>query len=119
MTAEPNFKYVNSDFTVFTNNRYLVDTSSGPITCTLPQTAEIGCAVYFVDANNSFTTNKFTIDATDYAIDGASTKLIAPSICLGVVFTGSGWRTYGTEPNKVTPIKPVEKTIIQAKTTEA
>lgn len=113
MTAEPNFKHVDSDFTVFTNTRYLVDTSNGPITCTLPQTAEIGCAVYFVDAHNSFSKNKFTIDATDYTIDGLGTKLVAPGSHLGLVFTGSSWRTYGSAEAKAAP------PTIKAKTTEA
>jgi len=59
--AETKFIAVASDFTVSSNKKYIVDTTSSVVTITLPLDREIGDSIELVDAEATWEINNLTI----------------------------------------------------------
>lgn len=53
--------YKNSDFYVFPDEKYIVDTSAGPVTATLPTLPSATFTAWFKDAKGTFDTNNLTL----------------------------------------------------------
>ena len=66
-----------ANFDAITNYGYFVDTSSGPITATLPVSATLGDEITFNDGNETFDTNNFTVARNGHKIQGQEQDLTA------------------------------------------
>jgi len=86
----------SSNFTAVKHTGYFADTSSGPITVTLPVSASIGDPIYFVDSVGAFDeTNKLIIDNNGHNIMGFQDTLEITekymSVYLVYADTAKGW----------------------------
>jgi len=63
---------VSTHTTVVAGGNYMVDTSGGAVTITLPSTPSLGDTIKLVDATGSFSTNNLTLSAGSEKIKGIS-----------------------------------------------
>lgn len=64
------YKIVNFNMTANIGDKLAVDTTSGPLTITLPNNPANGCSVDIFDYQNNFNINSLTIIRNGYAIEG-------------------------------------------------
>ena len=64
-----------ANFNAAVNNAYLVDTSGGAVTATLPSSANAGEEIRFIDVAATFDTNNLTIGRNGHKIQGAASDL--------------------------------------------
>ena len=114
---ELSFDIKSTNFSADSGARYGIDTTSGPVTCTLPSSPTTGDAILFVDVGVSFGTFGFTLDGNNndirYVVNDASnsepTLVVANSYTIeksdylagslgprswGILWTGSVWTGY-------------------------
>ena len=63
------------NFTAVAPEYYMIDTSGGAITMTLPLTATLGDTVRFMDVAGTFNTNNLTVDRNGHKIMGSTTNM--------------------------------------------
>lgn len=69
--------YKNSTFTLSANSSYLIDTSAGGFTGTLPTAPTSGTYVTIIDATNNWVKNNFTLSpGGSDTISGSASSLI-------------------------------------------
>jgi len=85
-----------SSITIAANDRYFVDTSSNPITITLPASPQTGDQVSLVDLSGTFDTNNLTVARNGNNIMGAAADMTVNVENAGIqlVYTGAtnGWK---------------------------
>ena len=84
----------SSSITIAANDRYFVDTSSAPITITLPASPQAGDQVSLIDLAGTFDTNNLTIGRNSLKIMGLSENLVVSLEDAGITLVYSGV-TYG------------------------
>jgi len=65
-----------SDFDAVTGFAYIVDTTSGAVTATLPSSASIGNQIHFIDGSGTFDTNNLTVARNSHKIQGLAENLV-------------------------------------------
>ena len=65
-----------SDFNAVTGFAYIVDTTSGAVTATLPSSASIGNQIHFIDGSGTFDTNNLTVARNSHKIQGLAENLV-------------------------------------------
>jgi hypothetical protein len=87
---------VNSNFNAQRGYSYLIDTTTSPITATLPVDPLVGFTIYFKDPFLTWNTNNFTLNNNTQMIQGLNKPLNCDVNGLGfsLTFVGSnvGWR---------------------------
>lgn len=90
--------FVSSSGNVTTGNSYIVDTSLGPISLTLPLGPSLGDRISFYDAQSTWATNNLTVVRSGQLIDANAGNLIAnlSNAHMQLVFNGGaqGWSVY-------------------------
>ena len=93
--GNPPFTEVTSNTVLQSGGQYLVNSSSAPITVTLPVTANIGEEIVVVDGTGTAATNNITIDRNGNKIQGLAENLIIDSsraaFTLIYYNTANGW----------------------------
>lgn len=93
--AEPWFT-ITSNTTASPSINYFCDTTSNPITLTLPASAELGTFIGFNDLAGTFGTNNLTIDRNGHKINGSASDLIVSvnNASNTLVYSGAtyGWK---------------------------
>jgi len=94
--GEVYFHIRNSDFTAQVGIRYAIDTTSGPVSMTLPANPSAGNALFLVDAGKNFATHNLTLVRNGRTIDGQAQDYVVDisDDSFGLVWTGSTWRFY-------------------------
>lgn len=84
---------VSANFTAVAGRRYLVDTTAGPVTGTLPTGASTDAEIQFGALNDSWTTNSLTVDPGAAEIDGevGALEFCTPDDFV-FRFSGAAWR---------------------------
>ena len=86
-----------ADFSASAIRRYMVDTTGGQVTATLPATPSTGTTIEFTNGATSFAVNNLIIDRNGNMIDGAASDLTVSADPVGGVLTmiydGSTWRS--------------------------
>jgi hypothetical protein len=94
--AQFTWNIANVNTTLVENNGYFVDTSSGPITITLPLTPKLGDTIRINDLAGTFNTNNCTIARNGQKIQGVAQNLVldTPNSSGGLVYSNStyGWK---------------------------
>jgi len=84
------------DFTAVAGEGYFVDTSSGPVTVTLPASPQTGDQISFIDVAGTFDTNNLTIGANGKKIMGDTSDMTVSIENAGIqlAYSGAtnGWR---------------------------
>jgi hypothetical protein len=89
---------VNADITADVDKAYWVDTSSGPVTITLPPSPTKGATMRIFDVANTFDTNNLTIATNGHRIMGGTDNLVVDTE--GAAFdllyydVTAGWRLF-------------------------
>jgi hypothetical protein len=95
--ASNSFSVQTADFNAGVATRYLVDTTSGQVTATLPASPNSGDTIEFTYGATSFATNNLILGRNGNTIDGATSNLTVSSNPTGGVLTaiydGTTWRT--------------------------
>ena len=85
-----------ANFTAVKNGRYMINTSGGAVTMTLPATAAMGDTIQVIDAAGSFDTNNLTVGRNGLKIMGLSEDMTVANknISFELVYYNStyGWR---------------------------
>ena len=85
-----------SNFTAVKNGRYMVNTSGGAVTMTLPAAAAMGDTIQVIDASGSFDTNNLTVGRNGLKIMGLSEDMTVANknISFELVYYNAtyGWR---------------------------
>lgn len=87
---------IQENFSALKNNHYIVDTSSAPITGTLPASPTVGDSIFFKDPFLTWKTNNFTLNNNTNMIQGLNENIVCDVNGLGfnLTYIGStvGWR---------------------------
>jgi len=67
---------IDADFNAVASGIYLVNTSGGVITCTLPATPAVSTIIRFIDVAGKFGTNAFKINTNGNRIQGQVVSLV-------------------------------------------
>ena len=93
-----NYLIKSTSYTALDGEKIGVNTTSGPVTITLPGTPATGATVTLVDSHDQWGTNTCTVARNGNTINGASADL---SLTSGdhvlLLFNGSGWREIRSE----------------------
>ena len=85
-----------SDFTASQGSYYIVNTTSTPITGTLPTSPEIGTTIIFQDSFIQWQTNNFTLNRNGNMIQGLNENMICDrgGVMFDITYIGGsiGWR---------------------------
>jgi collagen type I alpha len=89
--------YVNGATTAQTGGQYVVDTSGGSFTITLPSSPTVGYNVAFADAAN-WATNNLTLGRNGTIIEGDAADLIVDvsEIEIKLIYDGSQWELFSS-----------------------
>jgi hypothetical protein len=95
-TSSFNWINTNSNYTAVTGNHIFVDTSTAPVTVTLPASPSIGDNITFIDYIGSFGTNNLTFNRNGKLIMGLEENLIidVPNAANFLIYSGLsvGWK---------------------------
>jgi len=93
ITGDFIWSIMNSAETCVVGNKYMVDTSGGAFTATLPLTAAEGKSVKFADGGD-FSANNLTIDRNGNTIEGMSENMTVTTenMSFELVFYNNDWR---------------------------
>ena len=101
--AQNSFSITTSDFNALAAVRYMVDTTGGVVTATLPGTPATGDTIEFTNGAGSFVTNNLIINRNGNTIDGAASNLTVSATpiagILTIVYDGTTWRSDATTTN--------------------
>lgn len=91
------FLFQNTSYTATSGDRIAVDTSSGPVTITLPASPSTDDIVEFIDRENTFNTHNLTILRNGSTIEDATEDLAADisSTNFYLQYDGSTWQVFG------------------------
>ena len=96
-TPVGSFLFKNSTYTAVNGDRIAVDTSSNPVTITLPSSPSTDDIVEFIDQENTFNTHNLTVERNGSTIEGSAQDLIADisSTNFYLQYDGATWRVFG------------------------
>ena len=85
--------YVSSSFSASIGYSYMVDTSSSAVVATLPSAPTTGTVISFMDYNNSFGLNSFTVNPNGQTIAGRTGNLVINNsdASFSLVYDGTKW----------------------------
>lgn len=90
------FQYKSTSFTAVSQNNYLVDTSGGALTVTLPAAPNVGDVIQLADPTNSWNLNNVTLNGNGKNIASSSSSLtlnISGSlVSLKYISVAIGWQ---------------------------
>ena len=89
------YRAVSGSTTVQPGAGLLVDTSSGPVTITLPASPATGSFVSFIDAKYTFDTNALTVGRNSSNIANSAADLVVNTEGAGFTLVYSGDATVG------------------------
>tara|TARA_R100001440_G_scaffold1648_1_gene5280 strand:+ start:1864 stop:2580 length:717 start_codon:yes stop_codon:yes gene_type:complete len=96
--VERGYITTNGTYTAVANDQVIVDTSSSPVTVTLPSSPSVGAEVHFIDGGGSagnFNSNNLTIGRNGSNILGSASNLVVnvngSAFTLVFVSTARGW----------------------------
>jgi hypothetical protein len=93
------FESKNANFNAVSDHRYIVDTSGGAITATLPASPAVGDEIVFADAKSTWPTINLTLGRNGNLIDSNAGNLICDvaNKQIELVWVGGsvGWGVYG------------------------
>lgn len=93
-TFDATVEFKNADFTAARNFLYMIDTSSGGVSVTLPANPSTGDQLLLMDQKRSFGTNNLTIGRNSQNINGAASDVVSKSTgaLIRCIFQSSyGW----------------------------
>ena len=86
-----------ADFNAVAGLRYMIDTTSGAVTVTLPSSASSGDTIEMTNGATSFATNNLILNRNGNTIDGAASDLTISSDPVGgiltLIYDGTTWRS--------------------------
>lgn len=85
--------HVSGNFNAAPGNMYIVDTSGGPVTATLPATIQDYDVIGFADAQKSFNANNLTLDRNSNNVDGEASDFVFNTAGDGAVLVGDNTNT--------------------------
>jgi len=96
-TPVGSFLFKNSSYTAIDGDRIAVDTSSNPVTITMPASPSTDAIVEFIDRENTFNTHNLTVARNGSTIEGSAQDLIADisSTNFYLQYDGATWRVFG------------------------
>ncbi len=85
--------YVSSSFSASVGYSYMVDTSSSAVVATLPSAPTTGSVIDFMDYNNSFGLNSFTVNPNGQTIAGRTGNLVINNsdASFSLIYDGTKW----------------------------
>jgi hypothetical protein len=96
--VERGYITTNGTYTAVANDQVIVDTSSSPVTVTLPASPSIGAEVHFIDgggAAGNFNSNNLTIGRNGSNILGSASNLVVnvngAAFTLVYISSARGW----------------------------
>ena len=96
-SAQNSFEVKTSNFNAVASRRYIVDTTSGAVTSTLPASPSAGATIEFTNGAENFATNNLILGANGSTIDGSAGDLTVSSNPTGgmltAIYDGATWRT--------------------------
>jgi hypothetical protein len=94
--STPNpYEIKTSAFNAVASGKYLVDTSGGAVTATLPATPATGVEISFIDQTYNFDTNALTVGRNSSNIAGSASDLVVNTEGAGFTLVYSGNATTG------------------------
>ena len=95
--AQNSFEIKTSSFSAISSKRYMVDTTGGVVTATLPASPSAGDTIEFTNGAENFATNNLILDRNGSNIDGAASDLTVSSNptggMLSLIYDGTTWRS--------------------------
>ncbi len=95
--AQNSFEIKTSSFSAISSKRYMVDTTGGVVTATLPASPSAGDTIEFTNGAENFATNNLIVARNGSNIDGAASDLTVSSNptggMLSLIYDGSTWRS--------------------------
>jgi hypothetical protein len=95
LDGDMDWSVVSTNTNVLNNKGYIVDTSSGPVTLTLPASPVVGESIGIKDLDNNFGANNLTINRNGKLIGGVASNMVISTDGYGntLVYSGSikGW----------------------------
>jgi hypothetical protein len=86
-----------ADFNAVAGLRYMIDTTGGAVTVTLPSSASSGDTIEMTNGATSFATNNLILNRNGNTIDGAASDLTISSDPVGgiltLIYDGTTWRS--------------------------
>jgi len=93
-----NFLIKSTSYTALDGEKIGVNTTSGPVTITLPGSPVTGATVTLVDSHAQWSSNTCTVNRNGNTINGATADLsLTSGDHILLLFNGSGWREIKTE----------------------
>ena len=86
---------VTSNFPAMSGHKYIIDTTGGPITMTLPSNPRQGDVIEYVDGGGTFWSNNLTVNKNGQSIRGSNTNFVVAQTMSGsFLFVGGteGWK---------------------------
>ena len=91
------FEIKTSSFSAVSSRRYMVDTTGGVITATLPGSPSAGDTIEFTNGAENFATNNLIIGRNGNNIDGSASDLTVSANptggMLSLIYDGTTWRS--------------------------
>lgn len=86
------YQYRSTSFAAAANSAYVVNTTAGAVTCTLPPGANPGDQIWFADTGN-WGTNNLTLNRNGLTIGGAASNLVLSfsNTSVQMVYSGTTW----------------------------
>ena len=97
IAPQNSFEIKTASFNTANAKRYMVDTTGGVVTATLPASPSAGDTIEFTNGAENFATNNLILDRNGSNIDGAASDLTVSSNptggMLALIYDGTTWRS--------------------------
>jgi|TARA_X000000950_G_C13757912_1_gene595536 hypothetical protein len=97
IAPQNSFEIKTASFNTANAKRYMVDTTGGVVTATLPASPSAGNTIEFTEGATAFSSNNLVIARNGSTIDGAASDLTVSSAptggMLSLIYDGTTWRS--------------------------
>ena len=97
IAPQNSFEIKTASFNTANAKRYMVDTTGGVVTATLPASPSAGNTIEFTEGATAFSSNNLIIARNGSTIDGAASDLTVSSAptggMLSLIYDGTTWRS--------------------------
>lgn len=96
-SAQQQWQPISGNVTATVDQKLLISTISGPITITLPATADVGDVIWFADASSTFGINNLILDGNGLNIMGSTDDFIVnvSDVLFIIMYTNTvGWKIF-------------------------
>ena len=97
IAPQNSFEIKTASFNTSNAKRYMVDTTGGVVTATLPASPSAGNTIEFTEGATAFSSNNLVIARNGSTIDGAASDLTVSSAptggMLSLIYDGTTWRS--------------------------